>query len=128
MNPGVNAAAVRLAELLDRENAALAALDLPRAASMLADKQNAAAAFAVGQGGVEALQGTQRAAAEDTARRLQTLAAENRRLLERAIAVQGRLIGTIVRALPPNAGPRYGARGGSGQQGRPVAYAVAARA
>ena len=40
----------------------------------------------------------QRDAAERMARRLQALAQENKRLLERAIAVQGRVIGVIARA------------------------------
>ena len=122
------AAAVRLAELLDRENTALAALDLPRAAQMVADKQRAVAAFAVAHAAAGTLATLQRATAEDTARRLQALSAENKRLLERAIAVQGRLIGTIARALPPSGGPRYGAGGSVEQHGRPVAYTLAARA
>jgi hypothetical protein len=122
------AAAVQLADLLARENAALEAIDLPLAASMVPEKQRAASAFAVAAAAAGTLEGIHRAAAEDTARRLQALAAENKRLLERAIAVQGRLIGTIATALPPRAGPRYGARGAAGQHGRPVAYALAARA
>ena len=38
--------AVALADVLARENAALAAMNLPQAAAMLADKQKALASFA----------------------------------------------------------------------------------
>ena len=45
MTPALIEAAVRLADVLARENQALATLDLARAASMLEDKQRLAAAF-----------------------------------------------------------------------------------
>ena len=49
MTKDLIAAGTVLAETLQTENAALAALDLPRAAGMLADKQRAAAGFVAAQ-------------------------------------------------------------------------------
>jgi len=99
-------AAERLAAVLARENAALAALDFRRAGTMLAEKQEAA------EGLLAALAGGG-APPPLHARLLRDLAGENRRRLEHAIAVQGRIIGLIARALrsaaPP--APRYGATG-----------------
>jgi hypothetical protein len=113
MNRPLVEAAVRLADVLARENAALAALDLSRAAAMLAEKQDAASVFALawerahpaGANGVEIL---------SLARRLDTAVAENRRLLERGIAVQGRVLAVVARAVPSALAaeaPRYGAGG-----------------
>jgi hypothetical protein len=113
-------AGTRLAETLESENAALAALDLQRAAGMLADKRSAVADFdSVRTAPV------QRDAAERMARRLQGLAMENKRLLERAIAVQGRVIGVVARAATAateQAG--YGPERGH----RPAPMALSARA
>ncbi|HJS87077.1 MAG TPA: hypothetical protein VJ779_16595, partial [Acetobacteraceae bacterium] len=88
-------AALRLLDALDRENTALAALDLKRVASMLAEKQEAVEAFT-------------RACQRDRAivaltplvPRLGEAAARNRQLLERGIAVQGRVLALIARAVP----------------------------
>ena len=99
-----------LAETLAEENAALAALDLPRAAAMLAGKQHAAASVHRGAGVPHGA--AHRQAAEQLAQRLRSLAAENRGLLERAIIAQGRVIGVIARAAAPAVAPSgYGARG-----------------
>lgn len=116
MDPALIAAAVRLADVLSRENAALAALDLARAAAMLAEKQEAGAAFALAWG-----RGRPLAPVTDArdvialARRLEEASVENRRLLERALVVQGRVLATVARAVPRalavRAAPRYGARG-----------------
>jgi len=115
-------AAERLAAVLKRENAALAALDLRGATAMLAEKQAAAAellAALAGGGAPPPLH----------ARLLRDLAGENRRRLEHAIAVQGRVIGLIARALrsaaPP--APRYGATGAMAA-GRAAPVALSARA
>jgi hypothetical protein len=116
-----------LAETLAEENAALAALDLPRAAAMLAGKQHAAARFIEVQ--ASPIGATHRQAAEQLAQRLRSLAAENRVLLERAIIAQGRVIGVIARAAAPAVAPSgYGRRGRSCHAGRPAAYALSARA
>lgn len=109
-----------LAATLERENAALAALDLPRAVAVLADKQQAVAALA----DIQAVP-MPHPAAERMARRLQALAAENKRLLERAIAAQGRVIGVIARAAAPSTAPAgYGIARGH----RPAAVALSAKA
>ena len=111
------AAGLRLAEALRAENEALAALDLPRAAGLATAKIQASDAFAAAYAaaaktGAKA-QGPLRQTAEDLTARLQLLGAENRRLLERAIAIQSRVIETIAgAALPRNGGaPGYGAPG-----------------
>jgi hypothetical protein len=124
-------AAGRLADALAEENAALAALDLSRAASLLADKQRAVAVFlelsdAQGNGQGEVMHHTM---LEPLAQRLQSLSQENRALLERAIAVQSRVIGVIARAAVPAVAPAgYSARGATGHATRPMAFALAARA
>ena len=123
-------AAVHLADTLARENAALRALDLAAAAGMLDEKQHAAEAFLEAQARVASgltagpLPGPP---SREVAERLTALAEENRRLLERAIAVQGRLLGTLARAAQPVAS-RYGARGGPAYDGRQRAVALSARA
>ena len=61
-----------LIETLTRENAALTALDLPRAAGMLADKQRTVEAFAAAQATTQST--ASRAALEPLARRLNALA------------------------------------------------------
>ena len=95
----------RLAGVLERENAALAALDLRCAAGMLEEKQQAAAAFVAAQPG-----GGNPPA--ELARRLRDLAQENGRKLEHAMTVQRRIVGMITRAVRANApAPRYGATG-----------------
>jgi hypothetical protein len=121
MNNDLIAAGTLLAETLQAENAALSALDLPRAAGMLVDKQRAVA-------GLVSVQGTpaSREAAERVARRLQALAMENKRLLERAIAAQGRVIGVIARAASPT--PQPTAYGSLRHSGRPAPLALSARA
>jgi flagellar biosynthesis/type III secretory pathway chaperone len=130
------AAAVRLADTLAQENRALSAMDLPRAAGMLDDKTRALEAFAAAQllaerGAPGALASDRRAEAEQLAARLRDLAQENQRLLEHAIAVQGRVIGLLARAIPDKqseqGGARYGADGGLAGP-KPGAIAFSARA
>lgn len=106
----------RLAEILEQENAALTALDLPRAIALLPDKQEAVRLFSAQPLG----------AAPD---RLRELADTNRRLLERAIAVQGRVIELVAAALPqPAAVGRYTQAGSTQRGGAAVAFALLARA
>jgi hypothetical protein len=64
------------------------------------------------------------------AARLRELADENKRLLERAVIVQGRVIGAIVRAIPKVTGgvPRYGAGGGFADTARMRPIALSAHA
>jgi hypothetical protein len=116
MDDGLVSASVRLADVLARENAALAALNFAEAAAMLAEKQDAATLFALAWERARPL-----AASLDTraltalAQRLDAAAIENRRLLERGIAVQRRVLEIVARAVPralaARASPRYGARG-----------------
>ena len=112
MNTDLLAAIETLADAVTAENAALLALDLPGAAGLLARKQAACAALvAVTPGGAPfpgPSPGLRAAAA-----RLRGLAEENRRLLERGIAVQGQVIGVLAsaaRAADP--APRYARSGG----------------
>ena len=88
-----------LAELLTAENAALAALDLPRAVGMLPDKRRVAENFVAAQG--TPIPPAQRDAAARMAHRLQALAEENKAHLMRAMAVQSRVMGVIARAAAP---------------------------
>jgi hypothetical protein len=136
VTPELIAAAVHLADTLAHENRALAVLDLPRAAGLLDDKTRAVEAVTAAQvllergaGGVAA--SDQGREAEQLAGRLRDLALENRRLLEHAIAVQGRVIGLVAhavrRAVPQNGGS-YGADGGRTGPKRQEAIALSARA
>lgn len=99
-------AASQLIDLLERENAALAMLELPAATALLAQKQAAAAAFAAA---LEQAPGIVPAQAEH----LRAVAERNRRLLEQALLVQRRVVGMVARAVPKALAPaaRYGATG-----------------
>ena len=106
MNDNWKSAGEELAAVLKAENAALAALDMPRAVALLDRKSAKVAIF-------EALRPTSgHAEAVTLLEQLAALAQENRRLLDRAIKAQGRVIGVLaglVRQTP--IAPRYGARG-----------------
>lgn len=98
----------RLADILERENEALKAMDLPRAATLLPEKTAAIADLSASAGSAFGPPGP---ALVSTAQRLDGLALENRRLLERAIAAQQRVIGIVVSAAAGVAvEPSYGAR------------------
>ena len=89
------AAARRLAEILDRENVALEAMDLRQAAALLPEKTAAMDDLeACGKAGSVSAD----PALVLAARRLDHLVLENRRLLERAIVAQDRVIGIVVEA------------------------------
>jgi hypothetical protein len=129
MSEDLVANVVRLADVLRRENSALAALDLARAASMLAEKRMAADALSVAQSMSGSLGGaSDRPKLLDAASELKELATENRVLLERAMAVQSRVIGVMVRAAPPAPTPRYEPTGVLRRTGRPIAFTLSARA
>jgi hypothetical protein len=124
MKPDVQTAVEALSVVLAQENAALDALDLGRAGGFLAAKRAAADALAI----AGELYPTARPSLT-AAKRLRDLAAENRRLLERAIAVQGRVIAVVARATPrPVVMPRYGATGVLARTGRPPPMALSSRA
>jgi flagellar biosynthesis/type III secretory pathway chaperone len=108
-------AAQRLSEALRAENEALARLDLNSAAALALPKQQASDAFAAAFDAANRTEskavGPDRAKAEELAGRLRDLGAENRRLLERAIALQSRVIETIAGATRPAGPGTYGERG-----------------
>ena len=135
MMNAVLAAGARLAEALRAENAALAALDLPLAASLAETKIRASDAFAAAHAAAEKTgaraEGEVRRVAEELAAGLQALGAENRRLLERAIGIQSRVIETIAGAALPRAaagGAGYGAAGRRPAPRQAPALALATRA
>lgn len=120
-------AAEGLAELLARENAALAAMDLPSATALVEAKRAAADAFVAAQAKAVS---SGAVTVPDMVRRLGELAAENRLLLERAMAVQQRVLAIIAEAAPrvSAVAPRYGAAGGlvGARTALPVAIAASA--
>jgi len=122
----------RLAEALRAENEALAALDLPRAARLAGPKITASDAFAAAYAAQakhgSAPEGPVRQAATLLAGRLDELGRENRRLLERAVALQSRVIETIAGAALPKAQVQGYAPVGRAAAARPPALAISARA
>jgi len=111
----------RLANVLDRENAALRAMDLRRATALLPEK---AAAIADMEQAAPGLPHPSLAAA---ARRLNSVTLENRCLLERAIAAQRRVIGIVVRAAAATSvGPSYAPSGRRAQLNGPMALSTRA--
>ena len=122
MTLGFTDAGTAMVETLEAENSALIALDLPRAGAMFARKQRALAdlAAAAARGNMPS-----NGAADRMTRRLQALALENKRLLERAIAAQGRVIEVVARAAASAEAPTgYGPARGQ----RPAAFALSAKA
>jgi hypothetical protein len=124
-------AAQRLLDALRAENEALARLDLAAAAELSRGKRQAADAFeaayaAATKSGARAA-GAERSHAEAVAIRLRDLTAENRRLLERAIDLQSRVIETIAGAARPQGPGTYGARGHQ-REGRGSPVSVLSRA
>lgn len=133
MMDAVITAGIRLAEALRAENEALAALDLSRAAGLATAKMQASDAFAAATAAATKLGaravGEERATTVELAGRLQSLGAENRQLLEYAIALQSRVIETIAgAALPRAAAPGYGALGRMRSLRQAPALAVSAQA
>jgi hypothetical protein len=122
--------AAALADALAEENQALGGLELGRAVTLLDTKLCAVSAFIAAEArAASAPQGARprRQLVEAAVLRLRDLAEENKRLLERAIIVQGRVIGSIVAALPRiAAGTRhYGATGAlAGSRLRPMALSA----
>jgi hypothetical protein len=123
-------AASALADLLEQENRLLAALELAAAADLLAAKESAATAFLRAR---KAAPGRLPAATHPALvallARLRRLATDNRRLLERGLAAQGRVIAVIGRAARTHARSTacYGASGRCAGPRRPAALAISAR-
>lgn len=121
------AAAARLAQVLTDENAALLALDAPAAAALLTEKLAAARELAEAAAQRPAPRQTPESAG--LALRLRDLAEENRRLLEHAILVQGRVLDMVARAARQGAAQssgRYGASGAAAAAGGAMALHVRA--
>lgn len=105
-------AATRLVQVLIAENAALLALDAPAAAALLEEKLAAARGLAETSAVRPAAKQTPESAG--LALQLRELAEENRRLLERALLVQGRVLDMVARAARQGVAQssgRYGAGG-----------------
>ncbi|RVT96785.1 hypothetical protein EOD42_10285 [Rhodovarius crocodyli] len=132
MMDAVIAAGTRLAEALEAENQALASLDLNRAATLASVKIQASDAFAqaftaASRAGARA-EPALRGVTMELHTRLESLGAENRKLLEGAIALQSRVIETIAGAALPKANvPGYGARGQFRAPKQAPALALSAR-
>ena len=130
---GKSTQARRLAEALRAENEALATLDLSRAAMLAATKIQAAEGFAAAhaaclKAGARA-EGPEQEVAERLAAALDGLARENRSALERAIALQSRVIETIAGAALPRATTQgYAPAGYRPSATRAPAFALSARA
>ena len=118
------AAALQLADVLDRENTALRVMDLARATALLVEKSVAVAHLtAAGEVG----SGASDPVLIATARRLDDLALENRRLLERAVVAQQRVIGIIVRAATAAVSePSYGCSSRQARATGPIALSTRA--
>ncbi len=135
MSPALIAAAVGLAAVLAEENRALERLDLPAAAALLDAKTSALGAFTAAQALEPSKQAGSFRQSDEADRRalaehLADLAQENRRLLEHAMAVQGRIIGMVARAAPRAAanGGRYRACGTHAIAQRGTAIAISTKA
>jgi hypothetical protein len=117
-------AAQHLADVLAQENEALKRLDFTLAATLLPAK-DAAFADLIKQPNIETPPATLAAVGQ----RLAKLASENQILLERAIAVQTRVVRIVARALaPPAAATRYNGYDGRASSARTTALAVSTRA
>jgi hypothetical protein len=115
-------ATIRLVDILQAENTELRAMDFKAAGRLLMAKQAATADLTAAQAGALYAPAGLQALAE----RLNELADENRDLLERAIAVQRRVLSTVVRAAQTIApDPHYGP---SGTHAARAVSAVALRA
>jgi hypothetical protein len=116
----------RLADVLERENAALTVMDFRRATALLAEKSAAVADLAA-SGGAAGKPALTRADVDFVVRSLEGVTAENRRLLSRAIVVQQRVIGIVARAAATAARPpTYGAPGRRARTTRPLAFSARA--
>jgi hypothetical protein len=122
--------AQRLADVLDRENDALRTMDLRRTVTLLPEKTAAIAELAAAD---EARSGRPTPGVVSVPdlvsviTRVDRLAVENRRLLERAIGAQKRVIGIIARAAASVAvAPGYGMNGRRDRLTRPMALSTRA--
>lgn len=108
-------AAETLADLLEAENGALAAMDFPRVGCLVGAKSSAVAALSVARA-----QATVKGPVEPRLRsalvRLEGLTRSNQALLQRAMVAHREVVGAIVTAVRKSTRPaagRYTARGAS---------------
>ncbi len=108
--PDITLAATTLCDVLAQENAALTAMDFPRAISFVAAKQRATEQLLTAQRQAK-LAATP--ANRALAAQLTELSTTNKTLLERAMIAQNRVLACIARALPKAEAHQrqYGARG-----------------
>ena len=126
MTSRLHDAAHRLCEVLAAENSALVRLDFAQVGTFQDDKQAALAAL----NGLAA-EAADPAAAKDPAlgSRLQSMAAENKRLLEQAIMVQTRIMAVLAGAARTAQAPiGYGSKGGRPSPAATHAVALFVRA
>ncbi len=132
MTDDLLAAAARLADVIAAENAALAAFDLRAAATTVIVKHHAAETFTAALRKQAApIEPNRRDRAEAIGERLAALVQENRRLLERAIAAQTRVMEIIARASRRELAARttrYGAFGALVGAAHPRPIAISAHA
>ena len=119
----------RLCAVLERENAALAGLDFAAVAGCAAEKAAALAALGPPGGALGGAPGgapgrARGPADAEAVRALDAAVRENRRRLEHALAVQGRIIALVARAAPAARGSAYGT---PARSLRPAAHALVAR-
>ncbi len=107
----LRASATHLADVLEQENAALRRLDLAAATTLLEAKRAALLGFeATGRSAAD--RGLTDPATDDVGRRLVSAAAENKRLLERAMRAQQHVMSLLAQAARQSRPcGRYGARG-----------------
>ena len=107
----VHTAAAELADVLERENAALLRLDLPAATALLGAKRSALEAFqSVARKAAVVIEADEQMRV--LALRLQSASAENKRLLERAMIAQQYIMSLLAQAARQAAPSKlYGAMG-----------------
>jgi hypothetical protein len=116
-------AANDLAQLLESENAALTRLDFPVAVALAQSKETALLRLTENFSAVPAQE--QDSLPPVLGKRMQRLLAENRRLLERAITIQTRVVGIVIgAAAPPPVAEQYAAAGSKRRRRRAAAAAL----
>ena len=136
MTQALHDAATTLATILAEENIALASLDLAGAARLTAAKRRATDAFTTAHARLAAMASPSGgpsgspALAADLTTSLRDLAAENRALLDRALATQARVLDIIAQAVPRASAqaPRYCATATLVGRGRALPVAITASA
>jgi hypothetical protein len=117
-------AAQRLADVLTQENDALKRMDFSAAVALVPAKETALAELTKQPRGQ-----TISPPLAMLGQHLGKLATENQLLLERAIAIQTRIVQIVARAcVPPPAAVRYGGSGGRAPSNRTAALALSTRA